>query len=297
MTAEEAYEIALNDPIRRITDKKIIEEAILTDPDYIVRYSEDIIKGRWEQGENVIVNLNGKKEVVSHLISAGGQYSGKTVRYNRRLIDNSIFYSFLYYKRVICKNQYEVSDQDSYLDANTLIGKEIIKDIEICLGSLDLVSDYAIINGEHTPNPLFVRSGVTMKESTYLIFQKNIIENFNELYNSAFYSRWTLRSNYIDNLFMGVGAYYRDLNSEHLLNRKRCHEAIKCYYYAKDQIKGRWEEGEPVIRGMEVAWKMYQDKIVNNLPPVDVNKQKMQIELEALKAKVRELECKLCEVV
>lgn len=54
MTAEEAYKIALNDPIARITNKSSLEEVIKTHSGYALWYARDVIKGRWIEGEDII---------------------------------------------------------------------------------------------------------------------------------------------------------------------------------------------------------------------------------------------------
>jgi hypothetical protein len=54
MTAEEAYTIALNDPIARITNKSSLEDAIKTHRGYAVWYARDVIKGRWIECEDII---------------------------------------------------------------------------------------------------------------------------------------------------------------------------------------------------------------------------------------------------
>lgn len=54
MTAQEAYEIALNDPIARIVNKSSLEDSIKTSPQYAYNYALNVIKGRWIDGEDII---------------------------------------------------------------------------------------------------------------------------------------------------------------------------------------------------------------------------------------------------
>ena len=122
MTAEEAYEIAVKDPIRRITDKKIIEEAILesSDLEYVNRYANNVINGRWAEGERAIINSKEKNK--SELIFNYAAYVVKNrwIEAEAELVadvglyDRAEYHLINYHTELVCGHTRMAKDRSGY---------------------------------------------------------------------------------------------------------------------------------------------------------------------------------------
>jgi hypothetical protein len=122
MTAEEAYKIALNDPIRRITDKKIIEEAILESSglEYVNRYANNVINGRWAEGERAIINSKEKNK--SQLIFNYAAYVVKDrwIEAEAALVagiglcNEAEYYLVSYHTELVCGHTRMAKDRSGY---------------------------------------------------------------------------------------------------------------------------------------------------------------------------------------
>jgi hypothetical protein len=240
MTAKEAYEIALNDPIRRITDKKIIEEAILesSDLEYVNRYAGNVIDGRWAEGERAIINSREKNK--SELIFAYAAYiiKDRWIEAEAALVagiglcKEAEYYLINYHTELVCGHTRMAKDRSGYkYEKNEGTEKR------------DRWIEY-----EHILYDLSLISGLSC------VFELNKTP---------------------------------DENKEHW---KLAHDAKKCYDHAKDVVKGRWVEGEEIIKKHEYWWKMYQ-KFISGVPNNSPNSS--NTELEDLKKARAELDAKI----
>lgn len=273
MTAEEAYETFKNSAVDRIIHKTALENIIKTCPQYAYLYAGHMVKGRWFEGEEIIKSNTTCAVNYARDIIGGRWLEAENIIKNNA--ENAYRYAYEVVKRLTGERWIE--------------GEDVIKTDPY----------YACLYAKN------VIGGRWETLERYLIEKKISIPR---------YGWWSLTQ---IRYWQGYGIDFLNVfpfDEARVIGGelpKHLQEAIECYYHAKDVIKGRWIEAEDIIKQFDTAWSMYQefldtlpltddqDEIVNNLPnnlpPVDVNK--IQIELEALKAKVRELEYKLCEVV
>jgi len=238
MTAEKAYEIALKDPIRRITDKKIIEEAILTltpgQRVYITDYAENVLKRRWSEGEAVIL---------SNTTNLDDWFRAKLI------VD--------YAENVI---------KDRWLEAEKFFIDIAAKDLN---NSISVISEY-FMN--------LVCGYTWVGRTTGRLHQ----------YGSDNRGRW-LEFEHILHQIQIIRSFHDKYEDQHEY-WSQAYEAKKCYDYAKDVVKGRWVEGEEIIKKHEYWWKMYQ-KFISGVSTNSSNSPNTK--LEDLKKARAELDAKI----
>jgi len=238
MTAEEAYVIARNDPVRRIIDKKIIEEAISSDLNYIVMYARDVIGGRWSEGEEAILTKNWTGE-------------GRRSKYIRE------------YATYVIKDRWIAAEETLFQDASLEIRRESLKPARLC--------DY----DAHRPQcdtPLAVRELAEYYGDLICGYEKNVRRHSQGFFKESWMeeksygtqkrNRWIeyehilfeINDTFENNLYLDALKY-----SKHRDCFLLAHEAKKCYDHAKNVVKGRWVEGEKIIKKHEYWWKKYQD--------------------------------------
>lgn len=219
MTAEEAYEIALNDPIARIINKSSLEDVIKTSPPCAYNYALNVIKGRWIDGEDIIkTNIRFAYNYAACVIK-NRWIEGESI------IKNNPEYAFYYAKHVV---------QGRWIE-----GEDAIKT------DVDYAFAYAanIINCRFIPFEKYVIEN-KLNFATHGIKLSNW-DNQTDSYGIKFLY---CREPKYDNSYNNVNGVPRHI-----------HEAIKCYYHVIDVVKGRWVEAEDIIKQYDTVWAMYNE--------------------------------------
>jgi transcription initiation factor TFIIIB Brf1 subunit/transcription initiation factor TFIIB len=219
MNAKEAYEIALNDPIARITNKSSLEDVIKTHLGYAVWYARDVIKGRWIEIEDSI------KTSPEHAFA----YAFEVIRFQNNgdrgrwiegedIIKTSPEYALRYAKNII---------KGRWIEGENIIATDPKSAHSYCtdLGRCEAVERHIIEKRLHL---------VDYREHNNRFFcydEKD--RNVEKAYQYSYQNSYELP--------------------------KHVQEAIKCYYHVIDVIKGRWIEAEDILKQYDTVWKMYQE--------------------------------------
>jgi len=231
MTAKEAYEAALNDPIARIINKSSLEDIIKTHRGYAVWYARDLIKGRWVEVEDSIKTSPQYACLYATEVIRGRWIEGEDA------IKTSPTYAFRYAQDVI---------KGEWPEGESIIATDPDLSYNYC---------YRV-----TQNRCKTIEKYILEKRLDLVLYKPPSQNY--FYNYA-----------------NGGGVFQGSKNEHTFDiepavwggkkpAKHIQEAIKCYYYAVDNIKGRWIEAEDIIKQFDTAWSMYQEFLAT-LPLTD----------------------------
>ena len=296
MTAQEAYEIALNDPVRRITDKKIIEEAILSNiwgkngyrGQYLmVLYAVQILNKRWSEAEDFMLNGDISPTIRAELVSSyiTSVIKDRWVEAEKVLLNKDV--SPLVQAELIFSYATSVI-KDRWVEAEKVLVNSAINHHRSTKSSSGACYSNHYIDGYEIVAKYYINliCGYEYEEARGSYRQEG----------SDNRGRWIEHENilYYISQINANGGPAADLNYRCYDNVKEywklAHDAGRCYYHAKNVVKGRWVEGEETIKKHEYWWKMYQELIGGVVESPSSSK---NTKLEDLKKARAELDAKI----